>query len=306
MAALATNVSCQCENLTFKYVEEYAGIDISGGPVLKNINFEFEFGQRVLLIGGNGAGKSTLLKLLSGKHLPTSGMCYQIGRRDSFRDTTLNCERTMVTSDWGNRSAAFAASATYCTDIAVEDMMVKLQQTYPERRAILMHTLRIDPAWRMHKLSMGQRCRVQLFLALLRPSKIVILDEVLGCLDIVSRVNILNFLKQESEGPLKATIVLASHVFDGMEDWASHLMYLRQGQISFFGPLAQVPLKGKDRLSIYHTAEMWLREEEDVLNQLEKATDEMDGILGNAQNRAGGYANGRLGEYLSLKGEKLG
>ncbi|KDO25414.1 hypothetical protein SPRG_09357 [Saprolegnia parasitica CBS 223.65] len=306
MTPLPPYVSCECVDLVFKYVEEFAGMDISGGPVLKGINCQLELGQRVLLIGGNGAGKSTLLKMLGGKHLPTSGMCYQMGRRDSFRDTKLNYERTMVTTEWGNRSVAFAASSTYCTDIAVEDMMVKLQKEFPERRAILMHTLRIDPTWRMHKLSMGQRCRVQLLLALLRPSKIIILDEVLGCLDIVSRVNILNFLKQESEGPLKATVVLASHVFDGMEEWASHLMYLRQGQISFFGPLSAMPLMGRNTLSIYHTAEMWLREEEQVLNQLEKASDDTDGILGHAQNRAGGYANGRLGGYLSLNGEKMG
>ncbi|OQS03965.1 ATP-binding Cassette (ABC) Superfamily [Thraustotheca clavata] len=297
------NVSVQCVDLVFKYVEEYAGIDISGGPVLKGINCQLHRGQRVLLIGGNGAGKSTLLKMFGGKHLPTSGMCYQMGLRDSFRDTKLNLERTMVTSDWANRSVAFAAGATYCTDIAVEDMMVKLQQSFPERRAILMHTLRIDPAWRMHKLSMGQRCRVQLFLSLLRPSKIIILDEVLGCLDIVSRSNILSFLKQESEGPFKATVVLASHVFDGMEEWASHLMYLRSGQISFFGPLNTVPLMGKKQLSLYHSTEMWLREEEDIA---EKECNATDGVLDNAQNRAGGYANGRLGEYFSLNGEKMG
>ncbi|RHY34557.1 hypothetical protein DYB32_000862 [Aphanomyces invadans] len=220
--------------------------------------------------------------------------CWELGHRDSFRDTTLNNKRTMATSEWGTRSITFAShSAAYSADIAVEEMMVKLQQTYPDRRAKLLKCLRIDLSWRMHKLSTGQRCRVQLFLALLRPSQLIVLDEVLGCLDIISRVNILDFLRHESEGPQKATVIMASHVFDGMEQWASHVLYLRDGQVAFFDELANVPLKGNDRLSIYHTTEAWLREEEDQPEKEASAT----GALENAQNRAGGFANGRLGDY---------
>ncbi|RHY05063.1 hypothetical protein DYB25_010430 [Aphanomyces astaci] len=205
-----STVTVEFENLEFKYVETYAGIDISGGPILKNLNVQFHAGQRILLVGGNGAGKSTLLKMIGGKHLPTSG-CWELGHRDSFRDTMLNNQRTMATSDWGNRSVAFAShSAAYSADIAVEEMMVKLQQTYPDRRADLLKCLRIDLSWRMHKLSTGQRCRVQLFLALLRPSQLIVLDEVLGCLDIISRVNILHFLRRESEGPQQATVTITT------------------------------------------------------------------------------------------------
>ncbi|KAF0694839.1 Aste57867_14303 [Aphanomyces stellatus] len=290
-----STVSVEFENLEFKYVEQFAGLDISGGSVLKNINCQMHFGQRILLVGGNGAGKSTLLKMVGGKHLPSSGHCWQLGKRDSFRDTRLNNLRTMATSEWGNRSVAFAShSAAYSADIAVEEMMVKLQQTYPDRRAELLKCLRIDLAWRMHKLSTGQRCRVQLFLALLRPSKLIVLDEVLGCLDIISRVNLLRFLRRESEGPEQATIIMASHVFDGMEDWATHVMYLRQGEIAFFDSVAAMPLKGKREISIYHTTEAWLRDEEEMPEREERGT---ESTLENAQNRAGGFAAGRLGAY---------
>ncbi|ETV92299.1 hypothetical protein, variant [Aphanomyces invadans] len=224
-------------------------------------------------------------------------MCWQLGRRDSFRDTRLNLQRTMAAADWGTRSIAFAShAAAYSADIAVADMMVALQTTFPDRRRELLSCLRIDTSWRMYKLSTGQRCRVQLFLALLWPSELIVLDEVLGSLDIVSRVNLLAFLRRESEGPLKATVILASHVFDGMEEWASHVMYLRSGHVHFFDALANVPLAGRSQLSLYHTADEWLREE-DVSPEKE---DKASGTLEHAQNRAGGFANGRLGEYLSL------
>lgn len=291
-------VSVEFENLDFQYIEQFAGVDYTEGYVLKNINCQMLAGQRILLIGGNGAGKSTMLKMIGGKHLPSNGMCWQLGRRDSFRDTRLNLERTMAAADWGTRSIAFAShAAAYSADISVDEMMVVLQKAHPERRLELLSCLRIDTEWRMHKLSTGQRCRVQLFLALLRPSKLIVLDEVLGCLDIVSRVNILEFLRRESEGPLKATVILASHVFDGMEEWATHLMYLRQGGIHFFDSIDKVPIvAGRNKLSIYHTTDKWLREEDFGPEKEDKAS----GTLEHAQNRAGGFANGRLGAYVGL------
>jgi ATP-binding cassette subfamily F protein uup len=42
-------------------------------PLLENITFQIEKGERLCLLGRNGVGKSTLLKLLNGEILPDSG-----------------------------------------------------------------------------------------------------------------------------------------------------------------------------------------------------------------------------------------
>jgi CCR4-NOT complex subunit CAF16 len=42
-------------------------------------------------------------------------------------------------------------------DIPVTGMMSKLQNAHPERRDELLHLLGIDPNWRMHRVSDGQR-----------------------------------------------------------------------------------------------------------------------------------------------------
>lgn len=73
-------------------------------------------------------------------------------------------------------------------DIPVYGMMEKLQAEYPERRDQLIKLLGIDLQWRMHQVSDGQRRRVQIFLGLIRPFKILLLDEVTVSLDVVVRM----------------------------------------------------------------------------------------------------------------------
>ena len=48
----------------------YPGTDI---PVLTNLNFNIEAGERVAIIGPNGIGKTTLMRLLAGELTPSSG-----------------------------------------------------------------------------------------------------------------------------------------------------------------------------------------------------------------------------------------
>jgi CCR4-NOT complex subunit CAF16 len=78
-------------------------------------------------------------------------------------------------------------------------MMKKLQDDYPERRDELVKLLGIDLNWRMHQVSDGQRRRVQIMIGLLRPFKILLLDEVTVSLDVVVRVDLLNWLRVESQ-----------------------------------------------------------------------------------------------------------
>ena len=169
-------------------------------PVLRDLDMQLTNGARCLLIGANGAGKSTLLRILAGRHMCKPDDCVQILGRSAFHDTRLNFERAYLDTDWGMRTVAFAGyGCPLQADIPVHSMMTKLQDEYPERRDHLVKLLGIDLNWRMHQVSDGQRRRVQIFIGLLRPFKILLLDEVTVSLDVVVRMDLLRYLKKESE-----------------------------------------------------------------------------------------------------------
>jgi ATP-binding cassette subfamily F protein 3 len=43
-------------------------VELSGEPILKEINFEINDNSKIAVVGRNGCGKTTLLKLISGEH----------------------------------------------------------------------------------------------------------------------------------------------------------------------------------------------------------------------------------------------
>ena len=49
-------------------------------------------------------------------------------------------------------------------------------------------------------------------------------------MDVVGRLDLLQFFKEECE--LRgATIVYATHIFDGLAQWVTHLAYVADGQL---------------------------------------------------------------------------
>mmetsp|Transcript_22190 Transcript_22190/g.33870 ORF Transcript_22190/g.33870 Transcript_22190/m.33870 type:complete len:340 (-) Transcript_22190:64-1083(-) len=236
-------------------------------PVLQHLNLELATGSRCLLIGANGSGKSTLLRILGGRHLTHPDGNVAVLGCNAFRDTKLNFHRAYLDCDWGMRTVAFAgAGVPLMADIPVYAMMERLQNSYPERRDELVEMLGIDVHWRMHQLSDGQRRRVQLLLGLVRPFKILLLDEITTSLDVCVRQDLLKWLVKESD-ERGATIVYATHIFDGLDDWATHLHYLTdKGTCGWQGKMHDLEFY-KDLQAKNHPAKMlaiadhWLRKE---------------------------------------------
>ena len=202
-------------------------LSFDGSYVLNNINLKLNPGDRCILVGINGSGKSCFLRVLGGMHIVNEGRVV-IDNRTSFQD---QCNGIAFLGESWSRSVAFSGhSIAYQADIKVKDMMKKVQKENDERRKILYDVLGINPEWRMHMVSSGQRRRVRLFLGLLKPFKVALIDEMTMDLDIITRVKFMNWLKKESIEN-KSCIIYATHIFDGLNDWGTHVAHMKPNGI---------------------------------------------------------------------------
>ena len=86
----------------------------------------------------------------------------------------------------------------------------------------------------MNAVSDGQRRRVQCMLGLLRPFEVLLLDEITTDLDVVTRSDLLNFLREETI-TRGVTVVYTTHIFDGLSGWATDIVYLAGGKVKRSG-----------------------------------------------------------------------
>ena len=61
-------------------------------------------------------------------------------------------------------------------------------------------------------------------------AQVLLLDEITVDMDVVGRLDLLQFFKEECE-QRGATIVYATHIFDGLAQWVTHLAYVADGQL---------------------------------------------------------------------------
>ncbi|KAK2989471.1 hypothetical protein RJ640_019570 [Escallonia rubra] len=217
-------------------------------------------GSRCLLVGANGSGKTTLLKILAGKHMVGGRDVVRVLNSSAFHDTHLVCsgDLSYLGGSW-TKTVGSAGEVPLQGDFSAEHMIFGVEGVDPIRRENLIELLDIDLEWRMHKVSDGQRRRVQICMGLLHPFQVLLLDEVTVDLDVVARMDLLDFFKEECE-QRGATIVYATHIFDGLETWATDLAYIQSGDLKRTEKLSELP-ELKSYSNLLSVVESWLRSE---------------------------------------------
>ncbi|QDZ17918.1 P-loop-containing nucleoside triphosphate hydrolase [Chloropicon primus] len=229
-------------------------------PLFQGLSWKVEKGSRVLLIGSNGAGKTTVMKIMAGKHMVDRDQCKILGESPFHAtDLTSSGRLSYIGGTW-QRDIAFAGyNIPLQGDFSALKMIDGIQGVDQARKERVIKVLDIDPEWRMHTVSEGQRRRVQLCIGLLKEYEVLFLDEVTVDLDVLGRADLMNFLKEECE-QRKCTIIYATHIFDGLEPWPTHLAFFAGGEMKVNKPSSEFPELREGRL-VNLVAE-WLRDHE--------------------------------------------
>uniref|UniRef100_A0A383WA31 ABC transporter domain-containing protein n=1 Tax=Tetradesmus obliquus TaxID=3088 RepID=A0A383WA31_TETOB len=230
---------------------------------LKGIDLQLPKGSRTLLIGANGAGKTTMLQLIAGKYMVGRDKIRVLGQSPFYAmDLTCSGQLSYLGTSW-RKDVAFAGYGVPLQgDITAGKMIFGVEGVCPERRRQLVQLLDIDLYQRLTTMSDGQRRRVQIAMGLLKPYDVLLMDEITVDMDVLGRMDLLAFFKQECE-QRGATIVYATHIFDGLEGWISHVAYLEDGRLVHGGPRSILPEMGPGK-KLLHVVEEWLRKERDA------------------------------------------
>jgi ABC-type Mn2+/Zn2+ transport system ATPase subunit len=200
---------------------------------LEAATFEVPAGSTVALIGPNGSGKSTLLRAVAGLAPPRSGHLDVPARHArgglAFVLQTTDVERTLpVTVRETVAMGRYAIRGPFGRLRAVDRSAVRQAL---ERMEI------VELAGRqLHELSGGQRQRVLVAQGLAQQAEVLLLDEPVTGLDVLSRELI--FRAVDAERDAGRTVVVSTHDLDDAR--RADLVMLLANRVVAFGPPGEV------------------------------------------------------------------
>jgi putative ABC transport system ATP-binding protein len=230
---------------------------------LRGVTLNIKEGDFVCVIGGNGAGKSTLLNALCGDIFPEKG--------------TVSIDNQDVTPLTSWQRAPYVARvfqdpmAGTCANLTIEENMalamgrgkkrslkLALNKNYREKFRAQLSRLKLGLENRLQDpigmLSGGQRQAVSLIMAVLKPMKIIALDEHTAALDPKTAAFILELTREIVEEN-HLTALMVTHSMHQAIELGNRTLMLHEGRVVF-------DVQGKDRkgltvadlLDLFHQA----------------------------------------------------
>lgn len=202
---------------------------------VRDMSFTIDEGEIVGYIGPNGSGKSTTIKMLTGILTPTAGAIRVFGR-DPLRQRKENARDIGVV--FGQRTQLWwdlPVKESFGLYKSVYDIPDK---TYKENLRIFSNILGLDKLLDtpVRKLSLGQRMRCDLALALMHNPKIVYLDEPTIGLDLNAKEQMREFIKKINR-ERRTTVILTTHDMGDIEELCKRVIIIDKGKKIYDGPL---------------------------------------------------------------------
>ena len=219
------------------------GISKSFGAVdaLKHVDLEVPAGKVTALIGDNGAGKSTLIKAIAGIYAPTSGQILWNGEEVHIHTP---------------REAELLGIATVYQDLALCDNLDVVQNMYlghEETRHFALDEITMEletkkvladlsvttlrsVRQKVASLSGGQRQSIAVAKAVMRDSKLVILDEPTAALGVSQTAQVIKLIHTLASRGIAVLVI--SHNLTDVFAVADRVAVMYLGTLVSSGPVA--------------------------------------------------------------------
>ncbi len=198
--------------------------------VLKGINVNFDEPGITAVLGPNGSGKTTLIKSILGMVIPNEGKITVDGKD--------------IKGKWAYRNQIdyLPQIARFPENIKVKELLSMIQDIRggTENSARFIELFNLEPFLnqRLGNLSGGTLQKVNVTLAMMYDSPLLILDEPTTGLDPLSLVRLKKLiLDEKAKGKI---ILITTHIMSFVEEMADKIIFLLEGNIHFEGSLTQL------------------------------------------------------------------
>ena len=219
---------------------------VDGRPILRDVHWEVEHGERWVVLGPNGSGKTSLLRIAALTLHPSSGDVEVLGERLGHVDVREHRRRI------GVASAAIARSLR--PDLTTRDAVMTARHgalepwwhRYDEAdHARAMRCLdRFAVAELADRpvgtLSAGELQRTLLARATMNDPDLLLLDEPTAGLDLGGRERLVGDLAALAADPDAPPVVLVTHHLEEVPAAFTHALLLRAGTVTAAGPIDEV------------------------------------------------------------------
>ena len=213
----------EIENLTRRYMTRTA---------VDNVSLTLEAGRTYALLGPNGSGKTTLMKMIAGLTRPTSGTIRFEGEPVGVK--TKAQIAYMPTENYFYSYMTISDAGKYYADF--------FRDFQPEKFREMLARMELQPKDKIRQLSSGMSAKVRLALTLSRDAKLMMFDEPLNGVDILTRAQVVDEIVRNREAG--RTMLISTHLVDELDPHIDSAIYMKNGVIALAGSRAELSEKG--------------------------------------------------------------
>lgn len=194
----------QIKNLSKKY-DDFLAVDKISLDVIENKITGF--------IGNNGAGKSTTINMILKLIYPSNGEIFLNDKKISFVPSEPSFYDNLTSKE-------------------IFDFSLKVTDCNNEKLDFLIKYFELDISKKVSSLSLGNKKKLALILALIKKYDVLVLDEATSGLDPLMQSKLFNYLLKEKDAG--KTIFLSSHNLSEVEKYCDYVSVIKDGKIVDF------------------------------------------------------------------------
>lgn len=227
---------------TRRIILKAEGVTKRFGPVVAVDRVDYQLREYEIagILGSNGAGKTSFFNLLTGYHVPTEGRIFYDGQDiTNFtpqQRVSLGMMRTFqLTSTFDNLSVVDNLVLSFFRarrSTSLLSLLFNRCRAYRDeddiQAALDQFDLRAVAGRLVTHLSLGEKRRMEIAMAVLARPKVLLLDEPLAGLAESEIKGVLDVLRGQAG---KQTIVIVEHKISHVKDFLERLIVMHEGRI---------------------------------------------------------------------------